>query len=100
MPPAPAKRSISRYISFSATERSYVRARMSLFCRGKCCHKVVSFVGDESAEGAPCVERALARIGCVVGVDRRRPVVRVTHPLLDRAERCAGGGHLCAERVS
>jgi hypothetical protein len=42
---------------------------------------------------------ALVRIKREIGVDTRRPVIRVAHPLLDRAERSADGRHLGAERV-
>ena len=43
---------------------------------------------------------ALAGVGGVVGVDAGGAVVAVAEPFLDRAERCAGGGHAGAEGVA
>ena len=43
---------------------------------------------------------AAGRVGRVVSVDLGRTRVGVAHPLLDRAQRRAGGGHLGAERVA
>src|SRR5690242_198465 len=86
--------------SDSVTGRWCFRARASRRYRRECLHEVVFSVGTESAEGAPRVEHAPARVWCVVGVDRGRAVVRVSHPFLDRTNRRTRGRHLCAERVS